>query len=396
MFRRVLIFMFLLLALAIPTGAAAQETGSITGTVSNGTPDGGSPAGLTVTLSRFQGMNLAQEYTTTTDAQGQYSFADLPITDGEAYIARATYRDVEYPGTMVLLTNEPNPTVDISVYETTNDPASITLLSRGVVIAGADADLRLVEVFEILAIDNTTDRTYVGNNGEVLRLPLPDGTAQITPQPGFDFGDARIDRGALVTTGAIPPGSQNAIVAYSVPYKATEATITIGTAMPTQTLRVLVREGTYDVSSPALNDSGTVDVSGDQYHALSVDKPIVGDTVSVRVSGLPKAGSSGDSSRGPLYAAIAAGAGLVAAAGLVYQTLRKRGQVATMPTTISSADRTSIEEERLALAARLNQLDEDRATERIDQEQYEQRRAKVLAEIRSLSRQLHGLEDAGA
>jgi hypothetical protein len=382
--------------------ASAVDTGSISGTVSNGTPGGGSPAGLKVTLSRFDGMNLAEELTATTDNQGRYSFSGLPINANEAFIARVTYLGVEYPGTMVLLSDNANPTVDIKIYETTNDPSVISLDSRGVIIAGAEPDLRLLDVFEILALTNKADRTYIGNNGEVLRLPLPDGTAQITPQPGFDFGDARIDRGALVTTGAIPPGQQNAMLSYSIPYQGTSATVTIGTGTPTQTLRVLTRAGTFDLESPALNDSGTVDVSGDEYHVLSVDKPIVGDTITVKVSKLPKAGSGGESSNGPLFAGIAAGVGLLAAGALVVLTLRRRSlrlapamaraSVATAPLASPGA----LEDERLALATRLNELDEERAADRIDEQEYEVNRQALLSEIRALSRRNRGLEDVGA
>ncbi|MGA7671040.1 MAG: hypothetical protein WBW04_11515, partial [Nitrolancea sp.] len=331
MVRRAIVLIFVLVMLAIPISASADSTVTISGTVQNATSNGGDVAGLTVTLDQYQGMDLAKSFTGKTDSNGNYSFSNVPAVDGQAYIARVSYKNVDYPGTMLLMPQDAGKKDAVKVYEPSTDPATITLTSRSIVVAGADAGQRLVSLFEILAIDNKTDHTFVGNDGVVLRLGLPDSSAQITPQPGFDFGDAKIDGGTLVTTGAIIPGSQTALISYEVPYTGTTKTITIGTAMTTGTERFLVKDGSFDLSSSVFNDAGLVDVSGDKYHVLSVDKPIVGDTLSVQILGLPKAGSSGDSSRGPIYAAIAAAVGVILAGALVFLALRRRAMRSTTP-----------------------------------------------------------------
>ena len=58
MFRRLLALLFVAFLLAIPFSASADTTGTISGTVTNGTPGGGSVAGLPVTLYEYQGMNI--------------------------------------------------------------------------------------------------------------------------------------------------------------------------------------------------------------------------------------------------------------------------------------------------------------------------------------------------
>lgn len=405
MVRRALTLVFVLFMLAIPLSASADATATISGNVENGTPDGGSVAGLTVSLDEYQGMNLAKTYTGKTDSSGHYAFTGVPAIEGQAYIARVTYKNVDYPGTMLLMPQDAGKIDTIKVYETSTDPSTISLSSRSIVVAGADPGQRLVSLFEILAVDNNTDHTFIGNDGVVLRLGLPDSSAQITPQPGFDFGNAKIDNGTLVTTGAIIPGSQTALISYEVPYTGTTKTVTIGTAMPTGTERFLVKQGTYDLSSAVFNDAGIVTVSGDKYHVLSVDKPIVGDTLSVQIIGLPRAGTSGDSSHGPLYAAIAAAVGVILAGGLVFYTLRRRARRMTTPAlaaaTPGAASMASPrfggqDDERLALAAQLNVLDEKHAAGEISDADYQSDRNRVLEQLRAIARRQRGLEDVEA
>jgi len=391
-----LALLFVAFLLAIPLSASADSTGTISGTVTNGTPGGGSVAGLSVTLYEYQGMNVVKQYTGTTDDSGKYVFKDVPVLDGEAYVAHVNYANVDYPGTLLLMPQDAGKVDAIKVYEPSTDASIISLDSRSIVVNGADAGSRLVSLFEILAISNKSDHAYIGKDGVVLRLGLPDGAAQITPQPGFDFGDAKIENGTLVTTGAIAPGDQTALIAYSLPYTGTSKNVTIGTAMPTQNERFLVKDGTYDISSQVFNDAGLVDVSGDKYHVLSVDKPIVGDTLSVDILGLPKAGGSGESSNGPLYAAIGAGVLIVVAGVLVFFVLRRRSRkldLATADGTVATGGDGKFDDERLALAAQLNQLDEQRAAGTIDDVAYQNSRQQVMQELRGIMLKRRGLEN---
>ncbi|HEX7072351.1 MAG TPA: hypothetical protein VF190_16170 [Rhodothermales bacterium] len=310
-------------------------------------------------------------------------------------MATATYKNVRYTSSMILLTNQEDATADITVYETTTDPGVISVVSRGIVIAAANRETGNLELFEILSLDNTSDRAYIGQDGTVLRVPLPEGATQIIPQPGFDFGEPRVDEGALITTGPVAPGSHDVMYAYLVPYTGSQAVLNIGSAMPTDSLSVLVQEDTFKISSPSLQDAGTADISGSKYHVLSTQQPVVGDVVAVTVSGLPKPGAS-DSSRGPLYAALAASVGLLAAGGLVFQTIRRRRDADASPAAEAEPDGSdALEDERLELAAELNRLDDERAAGRIDEETYQQERGEILEELRAISQRMRGLEDAG-
>lgn len=381
---------------ATPGATPATGPGSITGTIKNGTPNGGSVDGLTVTLTRFNGTTQIQSWQTKIGSDGKYSFDHLPVNSGEAYIASTTYKKIQFQTDLIVLTQNQHSNGDFDVYEPTTDPNVIKVNSRGLVISGVEQGVSQIDVYEIVSLENTSKKVYVGSNNTVLTIPIPPGSSQVIPQAGFDFGQTRLVGNNFITTGPINPGSQDAEFAYTVNYSGTKAILDIGTSMPTGSLSVLIKKGSYKISSPSLQDAGTVDLSGSTFNVLSINNPVIGDIVRVTVAGLPKGGAStSDSNRGPIYAALAAAAGLLVAGGLIFQIVRRRrlvpaggpaGAAVTLP------EPGTKEDERLTLAAELNKLDDDHAVGRIDDETYQRERQEILDELRDISREMHGVE----
>lgn len=386
--RRWILFVWLTFLLSALPAHAQEGNGVISGRVQNGTAGSGPVGSLTVTLRHFAGMQLAEERQTQTGPDGSFRFDGLPTSPQDAYLVVVRYAGVDYVSGMVQLHQQPEETVDLTVYETTTDPSAVRIASRSLVIAGASPELRAVDIMDILIVENSGDRTYLGDrSGVVLRIPLPRGAQEISPQPGFDYGQPRLEDGVLLTTGPLPPGSQTVVLSYTVPYEGTRATLSIGTAMPTGTLRVLVRDGTYRLSSRSLIDTGTVEVSGVTYRVLAVDSPVVGDMHVVQVSGLPRTGLLFDLPTGPIIALAVGLAGLIAAAVLTVIVLRRR-RVGT------ETGRAAIDE-RLQLAAELNRLDEARAAGELDETAYQEQRSAVLTRLRQLVAREQGVEGSG-
>lgn len=386
--RWIVLWLIAWIVAVVPWSAArAQEAGAITGRVQNGTLRGSPVSGLTVTLRHFRGMQLAEERQTQVGDDGTYSFDGLPTSDQDAYLVIVRYKGVEYVSSMVQLNQEARQTVDLTIYEVTNDGGAVRVNSRSIVIAGASPELRAVDVMDIVIVENSGDRTYVGDSsGVVLRIPLPHGAQEISPQPGFDYGQPRLENSVLLTTGPLPPGQQTMVLSYTVPYEGTRATLSIGTAMPTGTLRVLVRDGTYRLSSRSLIDTGTVEVSGVTYRVLAVDAPVVGDTHVVHVSGLPRTGFLLDLPLGPSIAVTLGVLGVALAIVLSVLALRRRrSAVGLSPTEANVSD------ERVQLAAELNRLDAAREAGELDEAEYVARRSAVLAQLRELVLREQGL-----
>lgn len=404
MIRRIVFAAAVVLAL-LPLAALAQdqdqgqETGSVSGRVTNGTEGGGDVAGLEVELSRFEGMDQVETYTTTVEEDGSYEFTDLPVNQGEAFLATVTYQGVDFRSGMILLTQETSAERDITIFEQTDDRSVLRIISRGIVIAGADSETGLVEILEIIALENESDRVFVGDEqGIVLRLAMPEDASEISPQPGFEFGQMRFEDNVLVSTGGVLPGSHNPMISYQIPYQGTSGTLRIGTAMETETLRVLVEEDTYDLSSQILQPAGQAQVGSDQYDVLAIDQPVVGDTLTVRISDLPRENWNLPIGMSTFLASIAAGVGLVIGSVLIYQVVQRRrlapeGALLNSSSDIGTMSSDDLENERLELASELNRLEADYERGDLDEDTYQSERDEILQDLRDISLRMRGIDE---
>ncbi|HLI51188.1 MAG TPA: carboxypeptidase regulatory-like domain-containing protein [Thermomicrobiaceae bacterium] len=378
---------------ATPIGTPIATDGSITGTVTNGTPKGGSVGGIAITLDHYQGTTQIQEWTSKTDANGKYSFTNLPVINNGSYLVTATYKKVPYQSDLVVLTKTRHSTADIKVYEPTTDPSVLQIEARGIVLSGTETQTSAIDAYEIITMTNTSQKAYVGKDGTVLTIPLPTNATQIIPQPGFDFGNPSLENGNFVTTGAIAPGSQNAMFAYLIPYQGTNASFDIRNNLKVGLVSVLFPDKSFKVTSASMAAAGPVTLGGKKFDVIAANNPVVNDVMQVNVTNLPKVGSN-DSSHGALYAGIAAGVGVIAAGILIFQLLRRRRRLA-----LAGAEGGLVEplppatdKERLELASELNQLDDDHARGEIDDESYQRERAELVEELREISRRMHGVE----
>jgi hypothetical protein len=406
-----LAFACLFLLALMPMAAIAQDdseegTGRIYGQVVNGSDSGGDVSGLEVVLTRFQQMDAVETYSTEVDDDGSYEFTDLPIAQDEAYLAHVVYEDIEFRSTMVLLSQDPESEQDITVWEQTDDSSVLRVISRGIVIAEANDELGVIEILEIIALENESDRVFVGDeNGEVLRLAMPENASEIAPQPGFEYGQMYFDDqrpNVLVSTGAVHPGSHNPMISYQVPYEGTSGRLSVGTAMPTEMLRVLVREDRYEISSQVLEPAGIQQVGSDNYEVLAIDSPVVGDSFTVEVSGLPRENWNLPVETSTLLASLAAGVGLVIGAVLIYQVVQRRqsmqpataGAQSSESNDFDEMDSNELEQERIELASDLNKLEADYERGDIDEETYNDERDRILEELRQISLRMRGYDEA--
>lgn len=417
MLRRSGLFCLLIMLAMVPSLALAQdntdsesnadseaESGRIFGQVTNGTEGGGDVEGLEVVLTRFQQMDPVETFTAEVHSDGSYEFDDLPVLDNEAFLAQVNYQDIEFTSGMILLSQQPETEREITVYEQTSDPSVLQIVSRGIVIANADSEVGMIEILEIIAVENNADRVYVGDDdGEVLRLAMPENASEVAPQPGFDYGQLFFDEdrpNVLVSTGPVLPGSHNPMISYRVPYEGTSGRLSVGTAMQTDMLRVLVREDTYDISSQLLEPAGIQQVGSDNYNVLAIDSPVVGDSFVVDVSGLPRENWNLPVDTSTLLASLAAGVGLVVGAVLIYQVVQRRQAAAPKSegaegndAEIDDMDTDELERERLELASELNKLEADYERGDMDEDSYIAERDQILDDLRKISMRMRGLDE---
>src|SRR6266481_3425630 len=127
---------------ALALFAASARAGVLHGTVKNGTT-GKAAAGVEVILIQLQG-GMQPVANTKTDAQGQFSFDNASL-GAQPMLVRAVYKGVNF--------HQPVPPgrsdVEVSIFEPTKDPKTISVASRIVFFQPNGANLTVAEEYSI-------------------------------------------------------------------------------------------------------------------------------------------------------------------------------------------------------------------------------------------------------
>jgi hypothetical protein len=379
--------------------AAAQSNGTISGTVSNATT--GEPlAGATVTLSRFDSPTRPSvDVTTTTAADGRYSFSDVDTSDGFVYAVSVVYDGVLYGSGMLRFQGQPTLTSDIEVFEGTPDQSIVRLQARGLILTSVDPDDGILAITDVFAFEITGNRALIADeDGRTLRFSIPETALQVTPRPGFDFGVPSIEGATVFATSALRPGTANASLDYTLPYTGSRAELPVRTDYPTGILRILVPAGAGmdDVSvsaqSVTLLDQGLVTIGERDYHVWTTDALQPERPLTLTVSGLPGSGFVPNRLR-TVEPALLVFAALAAASALTGFVVVRRGLHHPRPIVVAPELAVPLETRREELANELRELEATHEQGGLDQTSYRVERRRILEELRGISRQMRGLGD---
>ncbi len=297
--------------LAAGPDASAQAAGTISGEVRNGTTD--EPVeGLTVRARLFTTEAELDPLTTTTDARGRFAFERIPA--GVAgYQLEVTYRGAVYRS--VATTFDPSAPNEqtLRVYEPTTDPSQIALETY---VVWVDREGGGVAIQHDLAWSNAGDEAYVGEDGVVVRIPLPEGAGNLQFLGTFLENPGRIRGGAYVSDAPIVPGRTSATLRYSAPPL---DRLTLEVPFATTSLQLFVPQDVR-VRAAALRLAGTVTDQGLTYQVYEARDLAPGTTIEV---GMTQVSASGSPTRTALFAVLGALALLLVGAALVV-TLRRR------------------------------------------------------------------------
>ena len=177
--------------LGVPA-AAADSGGTISGQVINGTPGGGSVAGLQVTLVTYiNGEAENVTATASTDASGNFTFSGLNTGQEYNYAAAVSYQEVTYVSFLStgrlpsFAPGETNLDIVIPVYEATRDDSHVSLMLAHMALL-SQPDSILVNEYYLFV--NSENRTFIGKTGDqgVLHFSMPPGAAgfQVNYGPG--------------------------------------------------------------------------------------------------------------------------------------------------------------------------------------------------------------------
>ena len=275
-------------AQAQPTISADLPTLTLTGSITNGTPDSAVPVDLEVTLRIFDEEFNERNFTTTITADNTFTFDDIPVNENWIYFATT-----EFDGSRFGINTEPNiegMDFPIVIYEVTNDPSVINITGEVLQIGNANNSGAL-EVLHVIRYRNSSDQMYISGEGEdglqtsiLMTLPVGAIIVRTDNQNRYIIPD---DNSGLVDTFGVFPGDSHIItVNYLVPY--------IGVAIieyPTTydyngTLRILINDPELTITGELASYTGEEILGENIYQSYGSDLTLTaGESIAFSIEG---------------------------------------------------------------------------------------------------------------
>lgn len=209
-------------SLSIEVPAPVPHDGMLSGLVTNATT--GDPMGnIGLILYVLSSDGSVLDTVTGSSAEdGTYSFENLQRDHTTTFVVEAIYNDIQYysSDTATFLPDSKEASLNVDVYETTDDPAAISATTLHRLIAFIPD---FISVTDIYVYQNTGDKTFIGVPGadgqlETVKFTVPDNAQDISLQ--FDT-TRQLDDTTFVESRPVIPGSRDYSVAvsYNIPIK---------------------------------------------------------------------------------------------------------------------------------------------------------------------------------
>ncbi len=383
--------------MALPTYAQTPTAGQgkIDGQIVEGTKGAtlAPTAPISLTLySAAAGMTSAITQTAQADASGHFTFSNLDTNATTRYLAVADYNGLSYSTDILTFgANQTTLPVTLTVYETTTDPAGISVQQTHLVMS---VQTRSFVVDEIVVVQNNSDRTYIGATATgphriTLSLPLLAGAQDI------QFQDPQAGNTSLPGTDVISytmpfmPGSDQVVFEYTVPFNPPTYEFNLKLPFDTNTFSLLWSDVGATMQSQQLGTPTPFSMQGGPAFVQSTANGVkAGTTIAATFNNLPAtvatptAGGTPPATAAPtnntlqiVGVAVIAVAALAAVGLLLYPILRRRQ---------ARAVAAPGENRRMELLQAMADLDDEFEAGKIPEQEYRDQRAQLKAELLEL------------
>lgn len=217
--------LFVILLAALVGDQPATPTGTILGTVVNGSSNDQPLADATVVLRASQNGQLEPVAKTITDHDGRFSFEDVPIDPSVTFLPGAERGGVHYPGQRFQLGYaRPDAVVRLRVFDAIKSPSPLRSLRHNISLMIED---QILVVTETILIANRSTATYVGepvgtDSPVTLGLTIPPNFDRVTFGNEFFGRRFRVADHRPITDIAWPPGERELSFTYRIPLEKSE------------------------------------------------------------------------------------------------------------------------------------------------------------------------------
>ena len=364
---------------------AQTDKGTVSGKISNGTPNGKVPADLPIVLYIFDNFRPTESITVTAKTDGAFIFNDVKMNDGRAFILSTKYNGITYVsdvGSVVAGTMTYD--LPIQIYEVTNDPGAVRIEQMHIVF---EFDGGNASVGELFVISNLGDRAFAAAKvgDPTLNFALPNGYKNLQFEDG-DIGDRyKLTADGFADTQAVRPGAGNyqIVTQYTLPYS-DALTFSQKIYYTTNNLSILLPDVGVTLSGGGFTDGGVRDIQGTKFRTYTSNGAKAGDVIKFDLKGKPtlNANAAAVSSTPDSTTALIGGLALGLALSIValYYWNTKNAQT-PQPAAVSVKN---ISKRRDELVVEIADLDEGFENGEYSEVDYKTEREKLKAELKAI------------
>ncbi len=360
--------------------ASDMSTGSVYGSIENGTAGADLPHGLMVTFIAFDGNQLVFEKEIPVDADGLFEVQDLEIVPGRIFGALTEYQGVRYFNTAGhMLDDSLSLVLPLTVYETTTDESNLVVDRLHLIF---DFSIEgVVEVSELLLMTNTGDRTIAGQDGvNDIRVTLPKEFSNLYFADSPELMRFTEDADGFVMHEAFIPGDAvETYFSFTLPY---ERSLEYQQPVdyPVEAIVILKTQGPPSISGEGLIEVGARDMGGLVMESYRMDPLDQGEILELRLSGRHPAQMDSSSTTNLIIGAVALGLTLIALFFIWWRWAQGQGS------TVESEDEPAPDEprDREALIRAIAALDDRFEAGEIKETVYKKRREELKRALKAL------------
>ena len=299
--------------------APSTQPGAISGTVTvkavQSTANGPSAADDDVTLELYVRGQLLDRMEAKLDASGVAVFKSIPLSLAPQPLAKVKHAGVEYQTVGAALDGSAASTdLSVPVYESTEQAPTWQVRMRHVMVDPIEGGL---QVTEMLAIDNPTDRAWLGTLGSNNRrttfsLELPTDAVHPRLIDGQRECQTNLEGKTLTNLSPVAPGNTQYQLSYMVPVSGGKADLSIAAPALVKTLMVMVPDNGISVSAKGVELAGSTDMGTGKTRFYKGTDVAAGQVITVSLSGIVdpvQASAAGGKTASTSVAQIIAGIG---------------------------------------------------------------------------------------
>jgi mono/diheme cytochrome c family protein len=184
-----------------PEPEQSLPSGTVTGTISNGSAGASVPTNMHVTLLGYDGDQEVVTESTGLDSDGSFKFEDLEYV-GRLFFSSVIHDGLTYRSEVAHVTSDGAPLdLPITIFETTNDPSAMRVERLHLIVDFPAEDV--LRVLELWVLANDSDRVLTWP----LQVALPEAATNLSFDDGILGGRFEITEFGFVDLEPIPPGT---------------------------------------------------------------------------------------------------------------------------------------------------------------------------------------------